>query len=187
MRRTLVSLIIVGMAMIVFGSSSVLKSKAKADASIVAQAPPGTRCTRLTFGPREKKNAIFGQKKRPNNETPAATGTAMPGTRCMRLSSGGRPGTILPNTPPKVGLATSTAYVATNADPQVKLNAIACDPDGDNVLYTYTATGGRITGDGASAVWNLSGVTRPATYTVSVEVDDGCGCVSFDSTEVTLE
>ena len=111
----------------------------------------------------------------------------MPGTRCRRISSGGRPGTILPNTPPKVGLATSTAYIATNADAKVNVKAIACDPDGDNVLYTYTVTGGRITGDGMSAVWNLSGVTRPATYTVSVEVDDGCGCISFDSTEVTLE
>jgi hypothetical protein len=189
MRPTLVLLIIVGMALIVFGSSFVRKSKAKGQATVVAQAPPGTRCTRLTFGPKEKKNSIFGQKKRPNSETPAATGTAMPGTRCTRLSSGGRPGTILPNTPPKIGLATSTAYIATNADTQVKLKAIACDPDGDNVLYTYTATGGRITGEGdwRSAVWNLSGVTRPATYTVTVEVDDGCGCVSFDSTEVTLE
>jgi len=111
----------------------------------------------------------------------------MPGTRCTRLSSGGRPGSILPTPPPKIGLAASTAYIATNANAQVNLKAIACDPDGDNVLYTYTVTGGRITGDGMSAVWNLSGVTRPATYTVSVEVDDGCGCISFDSTEVTLE
>ena len=178
MHRALVSLIIVGLALIIFGSSSVLKSKAKGEATVVAQAP-GSRCTRLTFGPR--------QKKKSTKETAAATGTAMPGTRCTRLSSGRRPGSILPNTPPTIGLATSTAYIATNAGAQVNLKAIACDPDGDNVLYTYTVTGGRITGDGASAVWNLSGVTRPATYTVSVEVDDGCGCVSFDSTAVTLE
>jgi hypothetical protein len=177
MRRTLVSLIIVGLALILFASSSVLMSKAKGEGTVVAQAP-GSRCTRLTFGPREKK--------KPTKET-AATVTAMPGTRCMRLSSGGKPGTILPNTPPKVGLATSTAYIATNADAQVKLKAIACDAEGDNVLYTYTATGGRITGDGESAAWNLNGVTRPATYTISVEVDDGCGCISFDSAAVTLE
>lgn len=186
MHRALVSLIIVGLALIIFGSSSVLKSKARGGATVVAQTP-GSRCTRLTFGPRERKKSIFGQKKRPKIGTAEATGTAMPGTRCTRLSSGGRPGSILPNTPPTIGLATSTAYIATNAGAQVNLKAIACDPDGDNVLYTYTVTGGRITGDGASAVWNLSGVTRPATYTVSVEVDDGCGCVSFDSTEVTLE
>lgn len=179
MRPTLVSLVIVGLALIVFGSSSVLKSKAK-EAAVVAQAAPGTRCTRLTFGPRPKK-------PKSKKEIAAASGTATPGTRCLRLSSGGRPGTILPNTPPKVGLATSTAYIATNANAQVNLKAIACDPDGDSVLYTYTATGGRITGDGETAVWNLSGVTRPGTYTISVEVDDGCGCIAFDSSQVTLE
>jgi hypothetical protein len=181
MRRTILLLVVVGLALIVFGSSSILKSKAKGEATTVAQpAQPGTRCTRLTFGPRPKK------KSQKEIEAARSSG-AMPGTRCVRLSSGGRPGTILPNTPPNVGVAASTAYIATNANTQVNLKAIACDPDGDNVLYTYTATGGRITGDGASAVWNLSGATRPATYTVSVEVDDGCGCVTFDSTEVTLE
>lgn len=178
MRRTLISLTIIGLVLIVFGSSSILKSKAK-DATIVAQAP-GTRCTRLTFGPRPKK-------PKSKKEIAAAAGTAAPGTRCLRLSSGGRPGTILPNTPPKVGLATSTAYIATNAAEQVNLKAIACDSDGDSILYTYTATGGRITGDGESAVWSLSGVTRPGTYTVNVEVDDGCGCIAFDSSQVTLE
>jgi hypothetical protein len=185
MRRTFVSLIIVVLVLIVFGSSVVLKSKAKGEATVITQ-EPGTRCTRLKFGPKPKKNSIFGQKK-PDSRTAAATDTAMPGTRCTRLSSGGKPGSILPNMPPKVGLATSTAYISTNADEQVKLKTIACDPDGDSVLYTYTATGGRIIGDGASAVWNLSGVTRPATYTVNVEVDDGCGCISFDSTSVALE
>jgi hypothetical protein len=105
----------------------------------------------------------------------------------MRLSSGGRPGTILPNTPPSVGLASSTAYIAKSANAQVDLKTIACDSDGDNVLYTYSTTGGRITGDGASAVWNLSGVSRPATYTITVEVDDGCGCIAFESAVVTLE
>jgi len=178
MRRSLFSLTIIAMILMVFASAAVLKSKAK-EATVIAQAP-GTRCTRLTFGPRPKK-------KTTKKQIAAATGTAAPGTRCLRLSSGGRPGKILPNTPPKVGLATSTAYIGTNASAEVNLKAIACDPDGDSVLYTYTATGGRISGDGESALWNLSGVTRPGTYTVSVEVDDGCGCISFDSTQVTLE
>jgi hypothetical protein len=33
--------------------------------------------------------------------------------------------------------------------------------------------------------WDLSGL-QPGTYTASVEVDDGCGCVSFSSTTVTI-
>ncbi|HEY6231676.1 MAG TPA: hypothetical protein VIW64_10450 [Pyrinomonadaceae bacterium] len=93
----------------------------------------------------------------------------------------------MPNTAPKVGLAASTAYIAANADSQVKLKTIACDAENDTLLYTYSSTGGRITGDGAEAVLNLSGVARPGTYTVSVEVDDGCGCISFESASVTLE
>jgi hypothetical protein len=33
--------------------------------------------------------------------------------------------------------------------------------------------------------WDLSGLA-PGTYTASVEVDDGCGCISFSSTTVTI-
>jgi hypothetical protein len=179
MRTIAVSVITLNLVLILFGATSVLHDNVRAEATVPAQAP-GTRCTRLTYGPREKK-------KKSNARTTGDGGMEMFGSRCTRLSAGGRPGTILPNTPPKVGLAASTAYIAANADANVKFKAIACDADNDNVLYTYTATGGRITGDGAEAVWNLSGVTRPATYTVSVEVDDGCGCIAYDSSQVTLE
>jgi len=67
----------------------------------------------------------------------------------------------------------------------VQLSANATDPDGDTLLYTYTTTGGRVTGDGANVSWDLSGV-QPGTYTATVEVDDGCGCVAFSSTTVTV-
>jgi hypothetical protein len=53
------------------------------------------------------------------------------------------------------------------------------------LLYTYTTTGGRVTGDGANVSWDLAGV-QPGTYTATVEVDDGCGCVAFSSTTVTI-
>ena len=177
MRRIPVSLVVVTLALVVFGSSSVLKTTARNEATVLVQAP-GTRCFRMTYGPKEKK------KKR---KTVVDTGTVMPRTRCARFSSGGREGTIFPNAAPRVGLATSTAYIATRADTQVNLKAIACDADHDTLLYTYSSTCGRIQGEGPAAVWNLTGVTRPATCIVSVEVDDGCGCVSSDSAEVTLE
>jgi hypothetical protein len=74
--------------------------------------------------------------------------------------------------------------VATSS--QVQLAANATDPDGDTLLYTWSTTGGRITGDGANVTWDLSGV-QPGTYTASVEVDDGCGCIAFSSTTVTVE
>lgn len=105
---------------------------------------------------------------------------------------------ILPNQPPTVSLSTSSATVTLpcpegttsstctpSSNQTVQLSANATDPDGDTLLYTYTVTGGRITGEGPNTTWDLSGVT-PGTYTASVEVDDGCGCVAFSSTTVTV-
>jgi hypothetical protein len=167
MRRISVSLVTLGFILTVFGSS-LFKGNAKTEATVL----PQSRCTRLTYPPKKKSKQ--------------ADATTF-GSRCTRLTAGGKPGSVMPNTAPKVGLAASTAYIAANADSQVKLKTIACDAENDTLLYTYSSTGGRITGDGAEAVLNLSGVARPGTYTVSVEVDDGCGCISFESASVTLE
>jgi hypothetical protein len=105
----------------------------------------------------------------------------------------------LPNQPPTVTLSSSSAtvvkpcppgYIAKcdpgpSASQSVQLTANATDPDGDTLLYTYNVTGGRITGEGPNVTWDLDGV-QPGTYTVNVEVDDGCGCVSFASTTVEV-
>lgn len=107
---------------------------------------------------------------------------------------------ILPNQPPVVSLAASTATITLPCGPDqhsssglcpaaastsVGLTTTASDPDGDTLLYTYTVTGGRVTGEGANVTWDLSGV-GPGTYTASVEVDDGCGCITAQSTTVTI-
>ncbi|MGZ5435094.1 MAG: hypothetical protein ACXWID_02205 [Pyrinomonadaceae bacterium] len=108
---------------------------------------------------------------------------------------------ILPNQAPVISsFAASTSTITvpcppgqhsasgacpTTATTSVGLTTTATDPDGDTLLYTYSTTGGRITGDGANATWDLSGLA-PGTYTASVEVDDGCGCISFSSTTVTI-
>ena len=108
--------------------------------------------------------------------------------------------TIFPNQPPTVSLTASSSSVTLPAacsgdelpDPTctptagtVQLSANATDPDGDTLLYTYSTTGGRITGDGPNATLDLTGVAT-GTYTVTVEVDDGCGCIAFTSTTVTV-
>jgi hypothetical protein len=107
---------------------------------------------------------------------------------------------ILPNQPPTASLAASTATVTLPCGPDqhsqsgacpatvsttVGLTTTASDPDGDTLLYSYTVTGGRITGEGANVSWDLSGV-GPGTYTASVEVDDGCGCLTSSTTTVTI-
>lgn len=131
---------------------------------------PETRCTRLRYEP----------------GTIPDDATAV-GAHCSRLRQPPPDGIeFLPNTPPKVGLSSSTSYITSAAPPHVKLNAIVCDIDGDEVLYTYSVTAGRLIGDGANANWSLEGV-RPGTYTATVEVHDGCGCISFSSASVTID
>jgi len=107
---------------------------------------------------------------------------------------------ILPNQPPTASLAASATTITMPCPPgfrsksgscpagastTVGLTTTASDPDGDTLLYTYTVTGGRITGEGTSVSWDLSGV-GPGTYTASVEVDDGCGCLTSSTTTVTI-
>jgi hypothetical protein len=109
--------------------------------------------------------------------------------------------TELPNQAPTVTVTSSSSRVtlAANCPPDqmadpactpsstsVQLTANATDPDGDTLLYTWTTTGGRITGDGPNVTWDLSGVA-PGTYTANVEVDDGCGCIAFSSATVTVD
>jgi hypothetical protein len=106
---------------------------------------------------------------------------------------------FLPNRPPVINSFTASSTTITlacppgtvsatctpNANQTVQLAANATDPDGDTLLYTYTTTGGRITGDGPNVSWDLTGV-QPGTYTTTVTVDDGCGCVAFSTTSVTV-
>jgi hypothetical protein len=106
---------------------------------------------------------------------------------------------VLPNQAPVISsFAASTSSITVPCPPgmvsdtcpttpttSVGLTTTATDPDGDTLLYTYSVTGGTIRGEGANATWDLSGLA-PGTYTASVEVDDGCGCISFSSTTVTI-
>ncbi len=107
---------------------------------------------------------------------------------------------ILPNQPPTASLVASTATITMPCQPgyhskagscpatantTVGLTTTASDPDGDTLLYSYTVTGGKVTGEGTNVSWDLSGV-GPGTYTASVEVDDGCGCITSSSTTVTI-
>jgi hypothetical protein len=148
---------------------------------------------------------IFGGDDEPNHGFPAGFVTSddphgflfqfFIGRRNERLP------TIFPNQPPTVTLSASSSRVTLAAectgtdrpDPNctptagtVQLAATATDPDGDTLLYTYSTTGGRVSGDGPNATLDLAGVA-PGTYTVTVEVDDGCGCIAFTSTTVTVD
>ena len=104
---------------------------------------------------------------------------------------------IVPNNPPtitlEVGAVTPGSDKVKRASAstvcvgdKVALRANASDPDGDTLLYTWTTTGGRIVGEGANVSFDTTGLA-PGTYTVTAQVDDGCGCVAFDTRTITVE
>jgi hypothetical protein len=106
---------------------------------------------------------------------------------------------VRPNHPPTVSVSVSGTRVVHPCPPgtnpvgdcpvgqSLSVTTTASDPDGDSLLYTYTATGGTISGSGPNATWDLSNAA-PGTYTATVEVNDGCGCISWTTTNtVTVE
>jgi hypothetical protein len=68
---------------------------------------------------------------------------------------------------------------------EVVLNALAADADNDLLLYTWSVTGGTLSGEGRMVTWDLSGVAN-GTYTATVEVNDGNQHTANNSTIVTL-
>jgi outer membrane protein OmpA-like peptidoglycan-associated protein len=64
--------------------------------------------------------------------------------------------------------------------------ANASDPDGDVLTYTWTATGGRIVGSGASVTFDATGLAE-GTYTVTAQVNDGFGHTVECSTTVNVK
>src|SRR5690349_8031400 len=67
----------------------------------------------------------------------------------------------------------------------VTLVADASDPDSDQLLYTWSVTGGRLSGEGRQVNWDLTGVAN-GTYTATVEVNDGNQHTATGSTTVTI-
>lgn len=97
---------------------------------------------------------------------------------------------VLPNQPPTVVLnvgavSPGQADVVRDATTvcvgdKVALSATGSDPDGDTLVYQWTSTGGQMSGEGTSATFDTAGLAA-GDYTVTVNVDDGCGCTAFDS------
>ena len=65
------------------------------------------------------------------------------------------------------------------------LTANATDPDNDTLLYTWSVTGGKLTGEGRGVSWDLSDA-QPGTYTATVDVNDGNAHTANGSTTVTI-
>ncbi|HTY62631.1 MAG TPA: PKD domain-containing protein [Acidobacteriota bacterium] len=79
---------------------------------------------------------------------------------------------IIPNKPPSIECQTTTMDVASGGS--VQLRAKASDPDNDRLSYSWSATGGTVSGSGDTATFNAAGVGA-GSYSVTVTVDDGRG------------
>jgi len=88
--------------------------------------------------------------------------------------------TIRQPCPPGQGTS-STCPTATT----VTLVAEATDADSDQLLYTWSVTGGKLSGEGKQVNWDLTGVAN-GTYTATVEVNDGNQHTANGSATVTI-
>jgi outer membrane protein OmpA-like peptidoglycan-associated protein len=91
-----------------------------------------------------------------------------------------------PNHPPTLAVSTSPDKVTEGTGDSTVVQAKASDPDNDTLTYTWSATGGKIEGNGPEVRWNSQGVA-PGKYTITGTVDDGRGGTASSSTDVTVE
>ena len=93
--------------------------------------------------------------------------------------------------PPTVSLTPDTMLVTNcprdraEGEGQVRLNAAGRSPEGLPLRYRWSASGGRIVGEGPVVTWDLQGAA-PGVYTATVEADSGPGCLAFSSATVRV-
>jgi outer membrane protein OmpA-like peptidoglycan-associated protein len=79
---------------------------------------------------------------------------------------------IIPNQPPTIECLTTTLDVASGGT--IELRAKASDPEGEKLSYSWSATGGSVSGTGETATFNAAGV-KAGSYAVTTTVTDSRG------------
>jgi outer membrane protein OmpA-like peptidoglycan-associated protein len=91
-----------------------------------------------------------------------------------------------PNHPPVAACSVTPASVYAGSGDTVAVHVNASDPDNDPLTYSYTATGGTVSGTGPDARWNSAGVAV-GSYTVNAKVDDGKGGTASCAADIKVE
>ncbi|HUL34788.1 MAG TPA: Ig-like domain-containing protein [Candidatus Eisenbacteria bacterium] len=89
-----------------------------------------------------------------------------------------------PNQPPTISCAPERNPIL--AGERVKINSTASDPDNDPLTYSYSATGGQISGNGPSADFDSTGLSA-GSYQVTCTADDGRGGRTSANTNVDVQ
>jgi outer membrane protein OmpA-like peptidoglycan-associated protein len=89
-----------------------------------------------------------------------------------------------PNQPPTISCSTDRSPIQPGE--RTGITSIASDPDNDSLTYSYTATGGQVTGNGAKAEFDSTGL-QAGSYTVKCSVSDGKGGTADASTNVDVQ
>jgi len=91
--------------------------------------------------------------------------------------------TVLGNHGPVItGLQATPETVSPEGTCQVACNATG--PDGDELSYNWSASGGKITGEGATIVWTAPGSV--GSYNITVTVSDSGGAEAKDYRTITV-
>ena len=89
-----------------------------------------------------------------------------------------------PNQPPTITCSTDRSPI--QAGERTGITATASDPDNDPLTYSYSATGGQVTGTGPKAEFDSTGL-QAGSYTVKCSVSDGKGGTADASTNVDVQ
>ena len=90
-----------------------------------------------------------------------------------------------PNTPPVVSACAANPSTITVGQ-QSTVTTTATDADNDQLTYSYTASGGKVTGSGASVQFDSTGVS-PGTYTITCTANDGHGGEAHSTAQITVQ
>ena len=90
-----------------------------------------------------------------------------------------------PNRPPVISSCTASP-ASLRVGEKATITTTASDPDNDPLTYSYTASGGTVTGTGPTAQFDSTGLTA-GHYTVTCHVDDGRGGTADAKADVEVQ
>ena len=90
------------------------------------------------------------------------------------------------NTPPSISAGPTASPPAITDAQTSSLSVTASDADGDTLSYSWSATGGSVSGTGATAVYTPDPVTAVTVHQVNVVVSDEKGGIDTGLVDVTV-